>query len=289
MLGWIWRRLLRSWVGPIFRAVWRRIPEGLKPWLTPAPPAAIRPSAGSYEARYIRSFLVIRLIIGFLGLTLPFVLIFVDKLLFHGDHERWPRGSESVYYYSGMREVFTVSIGTIAFFLLTYKITERNLDNTLSVFAGAAGLLIPLFPTHRPGAAATQFPYTDLQKLFHDRGWTAYVHYSATSAFIAGLGGIIVLFGQREGIRVARKTHFTPTSWKRFHYTCAELIALAAAWIVVTNWVWHGGPRISMLLGEGLATAAFGASWLAKGSEIRYVLGKDESPAVDSSAAMSSV
>jgi hypothetical protein len=243
----------------------------------PAQPADIRPSAGSYEGRYIRSFLFIRLLIGLIGLSLPFVLWLVDWWVFSGHPH--PRGSESVYYYSGMREVFTVSLGTVAFFLLTYKITERNLDNTLSMFAGAAGLLIPFFPTHRPDALAKRFPYTDLQKLFHNRDWTKYVHYSATTCFIVGLGGVIILFGQREGQRVKRHTYFTPTSWRRYHYWCARLIALAAAWIVVTNWLWKGSPRISMLLGEGLATAAFGASWLAKGSEIKYLLhGEDKKP-----------
>jgi hypothetical protein len=277
VLSLLWRKLLRPWALPILRAVWTRVPARLKPWLTPAQPADVRPSAGSFEGRYIRSFLFLRLIIGVIGLLLPFVLVGVDATLFHG--APWPRGSESVYYYSGMREVFTVSLGTVAFFLLTYKITERNLDNTLSMFAGFFGLLIPFFPTHEPSAVAKQFPPTDLQKLFHNHGWTAYVHYTATSLFIVGLGGVIILFGQREGERVARHTILTPTSWRRYHYWCARLIGLAAVWIVVTNWLWQGSPRISLLLGEGLATAAFGASWLAKGAEIKYLLhGQDKTP-----------
>lgn len=57
----------------------------------------------------------------------------------------------SAYYYSGWREVFTVTIGTIAFFLFAYKITEKNLDNLLSIIAGLAGMMIPLFPTGIPG------------------------------------------------------------------------------------------------------------------------------------------
>jgi hypothetical protein len=276
VLGWLWRRFLRPRALPILRAVWTRIPGRVKPWLTPAQPADIRPSAGTYEGRYIRSFLVVRLIIGFIGLVLPFALVLVDWLLFNGDPV--PRGSESVYYYSGMREVFTVSLGTVAFFLLTYKITERNLDNTLSMIAGAAGLLIPLFPTHRPGALASQFPSTDLQKLFHNPDWTSYVHYSATGIFITGLGGVMILFGQREGKRDARDTLFSPHDWRRFHYNCVRLIAVAAVWIVVTSQLWHGSPRISMLLGEGLATAAFGASWFAKGFEIKYLLGGNDPP-----------
>ncbi len=210
MLSWIWSRLMRRWALPILRFVWHHIPAWVKPWLKPAEPADIRPSAGTFEALYIRSFLVVRLAIGLIGLLLPLALILFDWWVFSGNPH--PRGSESVYYYSGMREVFTVSIGTVAFFLFIYKIFERNLDNTLSMVAGLAGMLIPLFPTHRPAALAAQYPDTDLQKLYpgNNPDWTAYVHYSATAAFIIGLGGIIVLFGRREGKRPVRDTRFSP-------------------------------------------------------------------------------
>jgi hypothetical protein len=97
----------------------------LKPFLEPAPPTEERPKADEGAGRYIRSFLFLRLTIGFLGVTLPFTLVFFDWLAFSGDPV--PRDSMSVYYYSGMREVFTVTLGTIAFFLFAYKITEKNL------------------------------------------------------------------------------------------------------------------------------------------------------------------
>src|SRR6266704_784650 len=99
-------------------------------------------------AQDLRPVLVMRLFIGFIGVLLPFALVFIDHWWFQG--YPWPRGSESIYYYSGMREAFTVSIGVIAFFMFAYKITERNLDNTLSFFAGVAGLLIVAFPTAPP-------------------------------------------------------------------------------------------------------------------------------------------
>jgi len=286
LLGWLWRWLWKAAspvVRPILVFVWDRIPGGVKPWLTPAPRTPRdRPDPTTPAGQYNRSFLVLRLIIGWIGITLPFALWLGDWWLFGGQPH--PRGSESVYYYSGMRELFTVGIGTVAFFLLTYKIAERNLDNTLSMLAGGFGLLIPFFPTHEPGGYACQYPpkackypYTDLQNVFgnHHPGWTAYVHYPATALFIAGLGGVMLMFGQREGNRPQGNARFTPRDWRGFHYNCVRLIVLAAIWIVVTNWVWHGGPRISMLIGEGLATFAFGASWFAKGFELKYIVGDD--------------
>lgn len=257
----------------VFRFIWNRfVPDFLKPWLMPAPVAAVRPTASSYEGRYIRSFLIVRLFIGGLGVALPVVLVLLDKIAFHGDP--FPRGSMSVYYYSGMREVFTVTIGTIAFFLFTYKITEKNLDNTLSVFAGLAGMMIPLFPTGRPSALAVRFPFTDLQKLIGP-DHTKWIHYGASAVFIAGLGGVAILFGRREGERPEeRDTRFSPAFWRRFHYTCASAIALAAAWIIVAT-CWKG-PYWSLLVGEAVSAMAFGASWFAKGCEIHYILGHDE-------------
>jgi hypothetical protein len=125
-----------------------RLLNWVKGFFTLVPAQDLRPDPHSGEGRYVRSFLVIRLFIGFIGVLLPFALVLIDHWWFQG--YPYPRGSESIYYYSGMREVFTVSIGVIAFFMFAYKITERNLDNTLSFFAGVAGILIVLFPTAPP-------------------------------------------------------------------------------------------------------------------------------------------
>jgi hypothetical protein len=105
----------------------------------PLPPSARRPDSGA--GRYVRSFLFERLVIGGLGIALPLVLVFLDWGLFQDNPV--PRDSLSAYYYSGMREWFVLTIGTTGFFLIAYKITENNLDNTLSILGGACALLIP--------------------------------------------------------------------------------------------------------------------------------------------------
>ncbi|MGZ4314663.1 MAG: hypothetical protein ACXVRS_02395, partial [Gaiellaceae bacterium] len=113
-----------------------------------------------------------RVVIGALGVAMPFLLVLIDKLAFHGDP--FPRDSLSVYYYSGMREVFVVILASTGFFLIAYKITERNLDNTLSVVAGLAAITIPLFPTGRPSALVSSTPLTSLQKLIGE-DWTKWI------------------------------------------------------------------------------------------------------------------
>jgi hypothetical protein len=57
------------------------------------------PKTDTDATRYVRSYLWMRVGIGVLGIVLALLLVFVDKAAFHGDP--FPRGSLSVYYYSG--------------------------------------------------------------------------------------------------------------------------------------------------------------------------------------------
>jgi hypothetical protein len=255
-------------------------PRSLRGFFVLAPLQEIRPNPRSGEGRYVRSFLVMRLIIGFLGVLLPLALVFIDHWAFNG--YPYPRGSESIYYYSGMREVFTASIGTIAFFLFAYKITEKNLDNTLSFLAGLAGMLIPLFPTgppalHQRGLHGLTNPVppqlTPLQRALTENT-THTIHQWTSGFFIFFLGLTAITFVIREGQRRRRNDNplFGPTFWRWYHWGCAGAILAAGIWIVFTLWIFRG-PYWSLLVGEGVSAAAFGASWLAKGAEWRYLFG----------------
>lgn len=238
--------------------------------LQPAPVANARPAASSDGGRYVRSFMVMRVVVGGLGVAMPFLLVLLDKVAFHGDP--FPRDSLSVYYYSGMREVFVVILGTTGFFLVAYKITERNLDNLLSLAAGSAAIVIPLFPTGRPAALVASTTLTPLQNLIGE-DWTKYVHFGASAVFIGSLGLISILFGRREG---ERETHGNARSagfWRGYHFICAAAIGAAAIWIILTTW-FVDGPYWSLLAGESVSAWAFGASWFMKGAEIEYLLGK---------------
>jgi hypothetical protein len=236
--------------------------------LEPAPAAeARRPSADSGAGRYIRSFLFMRATIGALGVLLPVALVVLDRLAFDGDP--FPRDSLSAYYYSGMREWFVVSLGTIGFFLIAYKITEKNLDNTLSALAGVAALTVPLFPTGRPDELVALTP---LQELMGEE-WTTGIHFGAAAVFICGCGVLSLFFGRREAERAPHDSSRSRTFWRNFHFACAGAIGLAVLWIVATAWIVEG-PDWSLLAGETAATLAFGASWFMKGYEIRYLLGE---------------
>jgi hypothetical protein len=245
----------------------------LPPYLHPAPPAPQkRPPAKSGDGRYVRSFLIERLIIGGLGVVLPFAVLFFDWGLFSG--QPVPRDSISAYYYSGMHDWFVITMGTTGLFLIAYKITEGNLDNTLSILAGVFAIVIPFFPTARtPEEKLHGLPLTPLQNLLGERAVQS-VHFVASGLFILSLGAISILFGRREGVRKRHGNRRTENFWRLFHFGCAGAIGLAGIWIVVTMKILDG-PYWSLLAGETACALAWGASWFLKGYEIEYVLGRD--------------
>jgi hypothetical protein len=214
----------------------------------------------SIEARYVRSYLWLRVFVGVLGVALPFLLVFVDKIAFHGSP--FPRGSLSAYYYSGMREVFVGALSAIGVFLIAYKVAERNLDNTLSFVAGFSAIVIPLFPTAR---TSQLIPLTPLQDLLGE-SVVKEVHFVASAVFLVSLTVMSFFFGKREGARPPRAGTRSPRFWQWFHWSCAGLMAAALVWMCVTALA--GGPNRSVLVGQAVTAWAFGASWLMKGLEL---------------------
>jgi hypothetical protein len=230
-----------------------------KPVLTtPARPA----DPDSWEGRYVLAFLWLRTLVGILGIALPLVVILIDRFAY--SEEPFPRGSISVYYYSGVRDLFVAIMASTGIFFIAYKLTERTLENTLSIIAGASAILIPLFPT-KPQPA--DLPPTALQKLLSVNEVFA-VHFVFSLAFLLSLTGISFMFGWRERERTRRKGQkLSPRAWGIYHFTCAGLMLLALLWIAVTLSV-HWPPK-ALLAGEWATAWAFGASWLAKGTELR--------------------
>lgn len=241
-------------------------------YLDPQTEAPLRPSAAQLSrpdagVLYLRSYLLMRAVIGFIGVALPFALVLGDWGLERGSP--LVRGSLSAYYYSGMRDVFVGALCVTGLFLLTYKVFEHNLDNMLSTVAGVAALGVALFCTNRPGSPPVAL--TPLQaRLGEDR--VATVHYTCAAVFILSLGIISLYFGIREGRRTEHVGRLSPLFWRRFHWTCSAGIGVAVLFIAVcelTGWL----QRYDLIVGETLAVLSFGVSWLMKGLELRVLLG----------------
>lgn len=219
------------------------------------------------KSRYVRSYLIMRIVVGALGIALPFLLVLVDGIWLDGDP--FPRTSLSSYYYSGVRELFVGALSAIGIFLVTYKVAESSLDNTLSLLAGAAVVVVALFPTARSEDAVALTPMQD--RLGESVVET--IHFVAAAVFIGSLAVISYFFGKREGARPPlegkrRSRRF----WRLYHWACAGAIVLALLFIAVTE-LSGSGPRNSLLYGEAVAVLAFGASWLWKGLELDMLRG----------------
>ncbi|MEV8517880.1 hypothetical protein [Dactylosporangium sp. NPDC051484] len=228
----------------------------------PAPAQLNSPDAG---VLYLRSYLLMRAVIGFIGLALPFLLVLGDLALAGGGI----RGSLSAYFYSGMRDVFVGALCVTGLFLVTYKVFEHNLDNLLSLVAGVAALGVALFCTDRPKGSTV--PITPLQERLGETP-VAVVHYVSAAVFIVSLGIISLYFGIREGKRTELTGRLSPAFWRRFHWACAAGIGVAVLFIAVTELTgWF--DDYSLIVGETLAILSFGASWLMKGLELRVLLG----------------
>lgn len=219
----------------------------------------------------MRSFLWMRVGIGVLGVVLPLWLLLGDYFAF--DAQPFPRGSLSAYYYSGMRDVFVGVMTATGVFLLTYKISEKNLDNLASLVAGVCAATLALFPTGLPSHPVAG--PTPLQNLLGETAVKS-VHYVASGLFIVLLAVLSYYFGVREGARPPRPGRRSPTFWRWYHWSCAFAMVLALVWIAVTLIV--GWPPRSLLVGEWLCAWAFGASWLMKGAELDTLFAKPVAP-----------
>ena len=247
--------------------------------LTPLREVGPRPDPDTQkeELWYVRSFLWMRVGIGVLGVLLPLWLVFADRVAFDGSP--FPRGSLSAYYYSGMRDVFVGILSATGVFLITYKISERNLDNLATLVAGVSAAFVPLFPTGRPSHSLIAL--TPLQDLLGETA-VKWIHFVASALFIGSLAVVTYYFGVREGKRPRRPATRSPTFWRWFHWVCAVFMVLAMIWIVVTLSV--GWPPRALLIGEWVSAWAFGASWLMKGAELDTLLRRPRAP-LDASAA----
>ncbi|GIG20215.1 hypothetical protein Cch01nite_09390 [Cellulomonas chitinilytica] len=214
--------------------------------------------------KYVQSFLLIRLVIGFLGWSLPIVLVAGSFVL--GEDDPW-KDSISAYYHFGMGDVFVGAFCATALFLFSYMAFERNFDNVVSIVAGIAALGVAFFPT--PGGPTL----TPVQELLGERVAGA-IHFTSAAVFVLALAAICWRFGRGEGVRPDR----TPRQHARgraLHYTCAGSIVVAVAYIAVAAAVALPGllDEKAVFFGETLAVLAFGVSWFVKGTELRLLLG----------------
>src|SRR5260370_7649342 len=98
---------------------------------------------------YVRSSLLIRTVVGFIGILLPIVLIIGEAYFLKGGVH--VRGSLSAYYHTSMQDIFVGSLCVTGFLLITYMAgMPRSWGFWLSLLAGVAVLAVVFFPPWPP-------------------------------------------------------------------------------------------------------------------------------------------
>jgi hypothetical protein len=224
------------------------------------------------KSLYARSYLLIRALVGVIGVLLPTAMFALEGTLLKSGWE--VRGSLSAYYHSGARDLFVGALCVTGFLLLTYMAAQRNTwDYWLSTVAGVAVLGVALLPTSRPssydgtpacGPGSDPIPpgCTALQQRLGE-DLVAGVHFTFAAIFILSLAAICFIFARRE-------ERFTQNRRQaRFHRICGSVILLGVAWVVVGNLASLEPFSLEPLyVGEVVSVYAFGASWMVKSYDL---------------------
>jgi hypothetical protein len=212
---------------------------------------------------YARSYLLIRTVVGVIGILLPLAFILGEAFFLRaGVHVR---GSISAYYHTSMRDVFVGGLCVVGLLLITYMAEQRKRpDFWLSLVAGIAVLGVVFFPTARPnvpdeaplcGATPEPAGCSPVQQWLGET-LVATIHFGCAVVFILSLAAICFYFAYRE-----RTGGNSGAAW--FQRICACVIVAAVLWAVIGGVrEWDLRELTPLYVGEVASIWAFGASWL---------------------------
>jgi len=189
------------------------------------------------------SYRNLRAITGYVGLTLPVVLL-LDGLA-DGNIE----SSLSAYYYTKVGNVFTGALCVIGTFLLAYRLTAWAIDNVATTLAGISALGVAFFHAAPQNATLSQLRLAD-------------VHLGCATALFILLGGISLFIFPRDIIVPDRQT------WRaNWYMALGALIWLSVILMPVLNWLaasFYDDNHVFIIL-ETVCVMAFSVSFILKG------------------------
>ena len=194
----------------------------------------------------IHSYLALRKAVGWVAILLPFVLMLGVRLIFRGDLTLY---TISMYYFTGMRDVFVGALCAIGLFLFFYHGYNRW-DDWLGNIAGFCAFCIAWFPTSKVGHLS----------------WTGKIHFIAAIVFFLALACFsLFLFTQKGADPTRRKL-----KRNRIHIACGIVMIVSLLAIMIYFSIFQEDyPKTSFVFwAETLALVAFGISWLTKGGGI---------------------
>ena len=142
---------------------------------------------------YVKSYLVLRQLLGILGILLPFALIIGNRLL---GNEHWLQPSISHYFYSYMHFAFVGVLLILGAILISYREKEYILANRVSNFAGAFAFCVAIFPTKFDGFLTPE--YIHIEDMYW-KSWFKIIHFgSALLLFVCFAIFCFVIFQKSD-------------------------------------------------------------------------------------------
>jgi hypothetical protein len=207
----------------------------------------------------IVSYMVLRQLIGWVGLLMPFV-VHAGALLLEGIDFT---NSISAYYYTGMRDVFVSTLVLVGAFLTCYR-TPTRLDSLLAKVAGLAAIGIGLFPMDRvyPKQVLERFPSMSEEAICYAGTGVLGFHFVFVGAFF-----VLAIYLVGWSFRTPGPRGVTPQKRRRnrIYVICAAVMAVS---ILIVGGMKFSGHTGSIFWPETTAVVAFGVAWLVKGQFI---------------------
>jgi len=212
---------------------------------------------------YIISYLLLRQLIGILGIGLPFGLIFGNKIL---GCEYWLQPSISHYYYSYMHIAFVGVLCVLGGFLISYR-GKSPLENRVSNFAGAFAFLVAMFPTKWDGYFGKDYITTSV---WHD--WFKYIHFgSAGLLFVCFALFCLKIFQESDAGVSIQQFDDKKIRRNKIYKFCGygiigSILMIGGCTIYESQFGATTFTTYSTFIFETTALVFFGNSWLLKGS-----------------------
>ena len=181
----------------------------------------------------------LRRLVGLLGTTLPFVLLWGGML-----SDTKLQSSVSAYYHTYMRDYFVGLLFAIGVFLVSYRGYRDSFDNVMTSLAGGFAIGVALFPT--------------------GTNWIGYVHWTLAAAFLSILAVMSFFFFTKSDVP-AKNMSAEKKQRNLVYRVCGFIIILCLVLILVHSFIVPLGPVGTVFVLEAVALVAFGFSWLVKG------------------------
>jgi len=213
------------------------------------------------ENPLVISHLILRRVLGTLGIALPFILP-IGVILSNSNSDPF-QPSISHYYYTNMGDVFVGVLWGFGLFLFSYKgydvATSKVSDNVLTNIAGLFAVGVSLFPT------------VSARCIDCHPSWVGTLHLGFAALFFLILGYMsIFVFTDSNKPPEER----SPSKKRRnvlFIIFGIIIWACMIALFVYFMFFNTGEPTRTVYIFETISLLAFGTSWLIKGRALRFM------------------